>query len=162
MARVGQEIAFAIQVRNHGSAPAPGVEVADLLPAGLRFVSATASQGSYDAGSGMWTVGTVAEDSGVTLEIVAGVSNSDVLENCAAVTRSEGRDPDSTPGNGDPAEDDQDCATVEVPVPRAVGGYGEPLGALELLGPWGVLIAMAATGAVAVVALARERGWLDS
>lgn len=159
-ARVGQEVTFNLKVRNRGSAPAPGVEVADLLPAGLAFVAATTSQGGYDAGSGVWTVGTIAEDSSVTLEIVARVTNSGVFENCAEVTKSEGRDPDSTPGNGDPTEDDQDCATVEVPVPRAVGGYGEPLGALGLLGPWGVLIALVATGVLAAVAFAQGQGWL--
>ncbi len=157
-AGVGQKLSFSVKVRNHGSAPAPGVEVTDLLPAGLVFVSATASQGSYDRESGVWAVGIVAEDSSVTLEIVARVTNSGVLENCAEITKSEGRDPDSTPGNGDPTEDDQDCATVEVPVPRAVGGYGEPLGALELLGPWGVLIALAVAVALAAVALVGHRG----
>ena len=160
-ARVGQEVAFNIKVRNHGSAPASGVEVTDLLPAGFAFVSAMVSQGSYDRETGVWTVGTVAEDSSIALEMVARVTNSGVLENCAEVTKSEGRDPDSTPGNGDPTEDDQDCATVEVPTPRAVGGYGEPLNALGLLGPWAMLfIALATAGSLATVALARGRGWL--
>ena len=37
------------------------MQVQDLLPAGLTFVSATASQGTYDHGTGVWTVGTVAD-----------------------------------------------------------------------------------------------------
>ena len=33
--------------------------VQDLLPAGLTFVSATATQGTYNSVTGVWTVGTV-------------------------------------------------------------------------------------------------------
>ena len=35
------------------------MQVTDLLPAGLTFVSATPSQGTYDSVTGVWTVGTV-------------------------------------------------------------------------------------------------------
>lgn len=51
---------------------------------------------------------------------------------------------------------------VPPPPPRPVGGYGEPLGVSELLGLWGVLIALAAAVALAAVALMRHRGWLNS
>ena len=44
---------------NDGPDAATGVQVTDLLPAGLTFVSrATASQGTYDDVTGVWTVGT--------------------------------------------------------------------------------------------------------
>ena len=35
------------------------MQVTDLLPAGLTFVSANPSQGTYDSVTGVWTVGTV-------------------------------------------------------------------------------------------------------
>ena len=35
--------------------------IQDLLPAGVTFVSATATQGTYDSVTGLWTVGTLAE-----------------------------------------------------------------------------------------------------
>ena len=47
---VGDTITFTVTLTNAGPDAATGVEVTDLLPAGLSFVSATASQGSYDSG----------------------------------------------------------------------------------------------------------------
>ena len=56
---VGDTITFTVSLTNAGPSAATGVRVADLLPAGLTFVSATPSQGTYTPGSGVWTVGTV-------------------------------------------------------------------------------------------------------
>ena len=47
---VGQPTTFTVVVTNHGPARVTGLVVQDLLPAGLSFVSASASQGSYDGG----------------------------------------------------------------------------------------------------------------
>ena len=57
---VGNTIAFTITLTNHGPDAAAGVKVTDLLPAGLTYVSATLSQGSYVSSTGVWTVGGVA------------------------------------------------------------------------------------------------------
>ena len=46
------------QQRGPGVSTATGVTVKDVLPAGLTYVSSTASQGSY--GGGVWTIGTLA------------------------------------------------------------------------------------------------------
>ncbi|MEI4908212.1 DUF11 domain-containing protein, partial [Klebsiella pneumoniae] len=56
---VGDTITFTVTVSNAGPNDATGVTVHDLLPSGLNFVGATASQGSYDAVTGIWTVGAV-------------------------------------------------------------------------------------------------------
>ena len=56
---VGDQITFTVTLTNQGPDTATGVQVTDLLPAGLTFVSATPSQGSYDSATGLWTVGTV-------------------------------------------------------------------------------------------------------
>ena len=45
---VGQPTTFTVVVTNHGPARVTGLVVQDLLPAGLSFVSASASLGSYD------------------------------------------------------------------------------------------------------------------
>ena len=57
---VGDTITFTVTLTNNGPDTATGVQVSDLLPAGLSFVSATPSQGTYDTATGLWTVGTVA------------------------------------------------------------------------------------------------------
>ena len=52
---VGDQITFTVTLSNQGPDAATGVQVTDLLPAGLTFVSATPSQGTYNNVSGVWT-----------------------------------------------------------------------------------------------------------
>jgi uncharacterized repeat protein (TIGR01451 family) len=74
---IGQTVIFTIGVTNAGPDTAPGVFLNDLLPAGLTFVSASSTQGtSYDSSAGVWTIGDMAKDSIVILEITATVSGS--------------------------------------------------------------------------------------
>ena len=54
---LGDEVTFVVGVDNLGPDLAEGVTVSDLLPAGLTFVSAQPSVGSYDAATGTWTIG---------------------------------------------------------------------------------------------------------
>ncbi|MCL4289187.1 MAG: DUF11 domain-containing protein, partial [Thermoleophilia bacterium] len=70
---VGGEVTFTLVVSNAGSAAASGVVVSDPLPAGLRFVSAVASQGSCSFASGTVTcaLGSLAVGAGATVTIVA-------------------------------------------------------------------------------------------
>ena len=56
---VGQTTSFTLNLLNSGPDTATNVAVTDVLPVGLNFVSATASQGSYNAGTGIWTIGAV-------------------------------------------------------------------------------------------------------
>src|SRR5262249_20272990 len=53
---VGDNITFTVTLSNLGPNVATNVAVADLLPAGLNFVSATPSLGSYNSGTGLWSV----------------------------------------------------------------------------------------------------------
>lgn len=55
-AYVGDTIVFTIGVANAGPDASGALSVADLLPAGLAFESAQASQGSYDAATGTWSL----------------------------------------------------------------------------------------------------------
>ncbi len=71
---VGQNVTFTITLSNLGKDTATRVTLADPLPAGLQFVSATASQGGYSSGTGIWTVGTLPTGTVATLTIVAEVS----------------------------------------------------------------------------------------
>jgi len=118
---VGQVITYTLTVSNAaGVGTATGVQVADVLPAGLAFVSATPSQGSYNSGTGVWTVGTLASPGSATLQIQARVVASGTIRNYAQVSSADQADIDSTPNNGNgstPVEDDE--AAVDITAPPA-------------------------------------------
>ena len=99
---VGDQITFTVTLTNTGPHSATGVQVTDLLPAGVTFVSATPSQGTYDDVSGLWDVGTVTTGTPQTLEIVATVVSTAAQTNTATVTRSDQFDP-NTGNNSDVA-----------------------------------------------------------
>ncbi len=107
---VGQPVTFTLTLTNDGPDAATGVAVTDQLPAGLTFVSAQASIGSYDELSGIWTVGTVNNGGFATLTIVATLTTAGTKTNTAQVTASNEFDPDSTPN--DNAGDDRATTTV--------------------------------------------------
>ena len=71
---VGQPTTFTVVVTNHGPARVTGLVVQDLLPAGLSFVSASASQGSYATPPGAWTIGTLLNAQSETLTLEATVT----------------------------------------------------------------------------------------
>lgn len=107
---VGQSVTFTLTLANAGPDGATNVTVGDTLPAGMTFVSATPSQGSYVSGTGVWTVGSVASGANATLQIVASVQSTGTKTNTAQVTASDQADPDSTPNNNVATEDDQGSA----------------------------------------------------
>ena len=76
---VGSNVVFTVTVSNAaGLSTATSVTVKDVLPAGLTYVSSTASQGSYSSGTGIWTVGTLASGGAATLTITATVATAGV------------------------------------------------------------------------------------
>ena len=70
----GATVNFTVTASALGPSASTGVSVTDLLPAGLSFVSATPSVGSYDATTGIWTVGDIASGTSATLGIAATVA----------------------------------------------------------------------------------------
>ena len=74
---------------NAGPAAATGVQVTDLLPAGLRFVSSSPASGtSYDPVTGIWTVGTLAKGASRTLQIITQIVGAagQTITNTASIT----------------------------------------------------------------------------
>ncbi|MDH3498799.1 MAG: hypothetical protein OEM97_01635, partial [Acidimicrobiia bacterium] len=114
---VGDDVTFTLTLSNAGPATATGLEVTDVLPAGLVFVSSTPSTGGYNAGTGVWSVASLGSAGSATLDITATVTTASSLTNTAEVTSSVQSDPDSDPGNGAPAEDDISAATVTAVLP---------------------------------------------
>lgn len=90
----GSNVTFTLTVLNAGPSNATGVAVTDALPAGLSFVSATPSQGSYASGTGVWTVGSLASGASATLALVANVAANGTYVNTAAKTAQNEPDPD--------------------------------------------------------------------
>ena len=116
----GQNVTFTLTLTNAGPSNATNVIVTDLLPAGLTFVSATPSTGTYTSGTGAWAVASLTSGSSVTLQIVALVSNTGTITNTAEVTASDQPDPDSTPNNNNPAEDDRASASIGAAAPPSI------------------------------------------
>jgi uncharacterized repeat protein (TIGR01451 family) len=108
----GEQVTFRITLTNAGPDATAGVTVGDPLPAGLTFVSAVASQGSYDGATGAWTVGDLAVGARATLDIGVTVDTTGPVTNTAEVTASSLPDPNSTPGNGVGGENDLASATL--------------------------------------------------
>ena len=99
---VGDQVTFTVTVINTGPNTATGVQVTDLLPAGLTFVSDNPSEGAYDEVSGLWDVGTVATGTPQTLTIVATVVSAAAQTNTATVSHADQTDP-NTANNSDVA-----------------------------------------------------------
>ena len=90
---VGQPTTFTVVVTNHGPARVTGLVVQDLLPAGLSFVSASASQGSYADATGAWTIGTLLNAQSATLTLEATVTVAGAITNRALVVAQDQPDP---------------------------------------------------------------------
>ena len=82
---LGDTVNFTVTVTNLGPDDATGVKVKDVLPAGLGFVSASASHGTYTETSGLWTVGLLTNGSSASLTLGAKVNIQGALTNTAAV-----------------------------------------------------------------------------
>ncbi len=108
----GGTVVFTVQVKNNGPVGATGVQVTDLLPAGLTLVSSTVSQGTYTPASGLWNINTLANGATATLTITANVTTAGAKTNTAQVTFADQFDPDSTPNNNSATEDDQASVTI--------------------------------------------------
>jgi uncharacterized repeat protein (TIGR01451 family) len=90
---VGDTITFTVTVSNLGPDAASNVDVTDLLPAGLTFVSASLSQGSYSSTTGVWAVGTVTTSTPQTLTMQALVVTPNRVTNTAAISHADQFDP---------------------------------------------------------------------
>lgn len=104
---IGVLVTFTVRLRNTGPGTATNVTIYDALPAGLSFVSATATVGTYNPASGLWTVPSLASGSTATLTIRAETSAVGPKINTAEVIAADQLDPDSTPNNHNASEDDQ-------------------------------------------------------
>ncbi len=132
----GEIIELVLTVRNTGTALASGLQVNDLLPAGLKFRSASFTgdfpddpgdpfdiygdgylNDSYDENTGTWNIGVLPAGSSTVLTLEVEVENGtaeSTLVNNAWISRSDSADPDSSPKNQVAGEDDDASLQITV------------------------------------------------
>jgi uncharacterized repeat protein (TIGR01451 family) len=87
---VGSEITFTLTANNNGPSNATDVKINDLLPGGYTFVSALAPAGTtYDNGTGLWTIGNLANGDNAVLSITVTVNAIGNYTNTAIIKATE-------------------------------------------------------------------------
>ncbi len=88
-------VIYSLTVNNAGPDTATNVVVTDSLPAGLTFVSANATLGTYDNATHLWSVGTLVNGASALLEITTTVQSdaSGQIDNSASVISDINADP---------------------------------------------------------------------
>ncbi|MGB7713314.1 MAG: hypothetical protein WBL95_27915 [Microcoleus sp.] len=94
---VGDQVNITLALTNKGIGIASSINVTNLLPPGLSFVSDTPEQGSYDNATGVWNVGNMKDNLTRTLKLTAIVTAPNSITNLAAVTAV--NEPDPNPLN---------------------------------------------------------------
>ena len=121
-AKIGDNLVYTIKVWNESKTAATGVEVTDSLNMGIKYVSSTATRGSYNPTTKKWTIGNIAANGDtVTLNITVTVLADGVWFNTAEISKANEKDIDSTPGNGKDGEDDIDRQCFSVPIKLCAG-----------------------------------------
>jgi uncharacterized repeat protein (TIGR01451 family) len=100
-ASAGDTVEIRVTVRNvAGPQTATGVEVSDTVPSALTFLSSTATRGSYNAGTRIWTVGDLPAGAPAdTLRILATVTGAPGNVSNTARLRPLRREVDTNAGN---------------------------------------------------------------
>ncbi len=109
VADAGDPVTYEIQVFNAGPQGATGIVISEPLAAGLEFNNASATHGTYDPGTGLWQIDSLALGATATLTITADIGVDqvgNVIMNTATILAVDQRDPDPS--------DDSDTADVIV------------------------------------------------
>ena len=103
-------------------AQATNVSLTDQLPTGISFDSASVSQGSYEATSGIWTIGTLDDAEVATITIVGTVDagqGGNTITNITTAATGDQTDPSMV------GDDLEESVTVDNPVvPPLLGSIG--------------------------------------
>src|SRR5436309_665215 len=115
---VGGTITFTLTVSNAGPDNATGIAATDPLPAGYTY-AADSGAGSYNSGSGVWTVGTLSPGGSASHSISVTVNATGPYTNSAQITAAGQTDPDSTPNNGIGNGEDDEASLAITPAGTA-------------------------------------------
>jgi uncharacterized repeat protein (TIGR01451 family) len=92
----GKTVTFTITASNSGPDTAKEVIVMDMLPSGYTYVSSVPGTGTYNAGTGIWDIGTVSPGFSTVLTILVKVKPTGTYTNTANI---DGSVVDSNNGN---------------------------------------------------------------
>src|SRR5690606_37905671 len=120
---VSQNVTFTLTVTNNGPDDATGVTVTDELPSGYTYVSHSTEDGSFDEGTGEWTIGNLSNGNSATLTITATVLSSGNHTNTATVTANE-FDP-TTGSNTDSETVTIDYGTTDLEIQKIASHFGD-------------------------------------
>ncbi|MDP5122201.1 MAG: hypothetical protein NWQ46_11440, partial [Spirosomaceae bacterium] len=113
--KLNDNLTYTIRVKNDGPDAATNVEVKDVMPASLQFVSVTGGDATSTSGGTVTaSFNSIAVGQTVQFVVVAKVIGTGSVTNTAEVTKADQGDKDSTPGNGVETEDDFGKVTVTV------------------------------------------------
>lgn len=117
---LGTNVIFTITAHNNGPSNATGVAVSDLLPSGLTFISATASQGAYDAVTGTWSIGPIANGATTTLAVTARVTSLSSLGNQTNTATKTAEDQVDPVSSNNSASSTIACCIADIAVTKTV------------------------------------------
>lgn len=114
---IGNTIQLSVYVLNQGMTDLNNLQIQVQLPAGLTGVSATPENGTYNAGTGIWTIPFIDAGAAVTeLQLQVQVAADGVPITTAELIAMDETDADSTPNNGVVTEDDHATVCLSVPI----------------------------------------------
>lgn len=117
---IGSELTFTVILSNSGPATANGLQVEFKVPSGYTYVSDITDTGSYNVSTGIWMVSALEKDSSTELTVKTITNDSGDHSLTAELVDSETSDPDSSPGNDEPSEDDQATLLLSAREPSKV------------------------------------------
>ncbi len=124
-AGVGDSVLIRTTVTNSGPDALAGVAVRLRTPSPTRLAGASASAGTYDSDTALWTIGSMPSAATVTLLLTVDALAPGHVRAVAEVATSSGFDPDSTPGDS-AVEDDRAVAGFEIVAATAPGASPPP------------------------------------
>jgi uncharacterized repeat protein (TIGR01451 family) len=106
---VGSMVTFTVTLTNSGPQNATGIQIGDLIPAGLTNVTVTPSNGTYS--NGVWSLASLAKNAVVTLTMTGTVNTFAPIVNTATITAASTTDLN--------ADNNQASASLDAPNPPA-------------------------------------------
>ena len=100
----GATIVYTLTVTNNGPDAATGVSLVDNLPLGVSYFSHSTTEGTFNSGSGVWTIGNITNGGTETLNITATVdagTGGQIITNVTTAASGDQSDPDVLPDDLD-------------------------------------------------------------